>query len=246
MKKLKVITIALLFLVTVLPVYASGTGIDVDSGNSFGLGTITLPTFLSGVQVGNFSIISYITLFLNLIFIVIAIAWVLLAVRAGFDWLRSEGSEDMIGQSKKRFGNVFISITFMFGFFVVLILFSSFLGFGNFLTWPKQFSTCADGRYYFQVVLESQQEGIQDADPDRLCDFGSRSVCQENREVCDSRCTPGDAGCSRACRDGYDSCVGSTTDECAADRVRCRAACVPATIGCYTVCDQNFNICVGN
>lgn len=146
------VTVALATLVA-LPVQAQGLIFDPDQND--GLGAIELPTFFDLDQVQSFSVFSYVAVFLSLFFVGIAVLWVVLAIRASFDWLRSEGDESMIGESKKRFSNVFASITILFVFFIALQLVASFIGLGTIFSWPRQFSICSDGKsYLFQLQLE--------------------------------------------------------------------------------------------
>jgi len=169
MKKLTIFTILFTLLhVFVTPVLAAGDSVDI-SGDKIGLGVITLPTFISLDIARNFSIYSWVAFAINIIFWVILMIWVVIIIRAAVDIVRSQGNEDMIKGSYKKFGSVFWSITFLIGFVAVLSIVASFFGLGAFWDWPKVFSKCdenvASGEivYYYQRVLETQTTG-EDAD----------------------------------------------------------------------------------
>ncbi len=106
---------------------------------------------------------------MNIFFFVILMLWVVIIIRAAIDIVRSQGNEDMIKGSYKKFGNVFWSVTFLIGFVAVLSIVASFFGLGAFWDWPKVFSQCDKGVdndevvYYYQRALETQTTG-EDAD----------------------------------------------------------------------------------
>jgi len=163
-KKLTLLTllITLLQAAFVSPVFAAGDSLDI-SGDKIGLGVITLPTFISLDIARNFSIYSWVAFAINIIFWVILMLWIVIIIRAAIDIVRSQGNEDMIKGSYKKFGSVFWSITFLIGFVAVLSIVASFFGLGAFWDWPKVFSKCENGKYYYQVALETQTTG-EDAD----------------------------------------------------------------------------------
>ncbi len=169
-KKLMIITAAnmVLWVALSLPAFAAGDEIVIP-GADIGLGSFTLPTFISLDIARNFSIFSWIGLAVSIFFFVILMIWVVIIIRAAVDIVRSQGNEDMIKGSYKRFGSVFWSITFLIGFVAVLSIVASFFGLGAFWDWPKVFSQCdknvASGEivYYYQRALETQTTG-EDAD----------------------------------------------------------------------------------
>jgi hypothetical protein len=161
---IKLAIFTLLCFTLVAPVGAQG--IDVSAGNDIGLGTITLPTFLSLPEIQNFSFFSYVALLVSLIFIVLALFWIVLIIRGSINIIYSQGNEDQIGAGYKKFGNVFWSITYLFGFFVILNLVAGFFGLGAFWEWPKRLSICNDSTFYFAKALEvgtTDQEAIDAA-----------------------------------------------------------------------------------
>jgi hypothetical protein len=137
----------------------NASGINVP-GENLGLQPITLPLFLSPEFIKNFSVFSYLAYLLDFVFIGITLLWVYLIIRAAVQIIQSEGDSSKIEDSKKKFGNVFWSVTFLFGFFIVMNLVGVFLNVGTFLDWPKSFSICQSGfgkgKYYFNYYLEVQ------------------------------------------------------------------------------------------
>lgn len=127
------------------------------------LGPIELPLFVSFEFIENFTIFSYLAVALNFLFLGVGLLWIILVVRAGIEYLRSYGDEGVIGASKKRISAVVASISMLFFSLVLLVLVGSFLGLGNFLSWPKKLSQCEDGTLYITkaLELEAQNKGSQ-------------------------------------------------------------------------------------
>jgi hypothetical protein len=93
----------------------------------------------------------------------------------------------------------------LFIFFIVIILGASFFGFGNIFQWPKQFSICKDGSYYFTVQLELSGTG---GSADQACfnTSGAQAFCQTLQDTCRGACA-GAPACLLTCGDAYGQCV---------------------------------------
>lgn len=165
-------------------------GLNFTPDDQIGLQTINIPTFFSLDQIQNFSIFSYIALIVSLVFVVIALIWIFLAIQGAVKIINSQGNQDTIQEGAKIFGNVFWSITFLFGFFVVITIVASFFGLGTFWQWPKNLSTCTDGSFYFVKALEL--ESLDTDQIDRYCFNGGSNVC-------DFQCPGGDSACLQRC-----------------------------------------------
>lgn len=163
----KLLTTTLLLLLTFgvgfLPALVSAQtddspGIIIDPPNNpilEGIQPIKIPTFLSLEQVRSFSIFSYVALGMQLLFFGIFMYWIFLVFKAAVGIIKAQGESKPLEEGGRQFGAVFWSITFMIGFFAVLMLTAAFFGFGSILEWPKMFSRCTNdtyGQYYFQVV----------------------------------------------------------------------------------------------
>ncbi len=144
------------------------------NANLPGLGNISLPTFLSLNNIQNFSIWSYASLIGTLVFIALILFWVFLLIRAGVKVIQSEGDPAALVEAQKRFTSVVMGVIFLVGFFVVINIVAAFLGIGNFTEWPKVFSQCKDGTYYYNKKLSG---GYTNSDcVDSACFSGSSSL----------------------------------------------------------------------
>jgi hypothetical protein len=137
------------------------------SGVLDGLQPIEFPTFISVEQINNFSIWSWLSIIVSLIFILMIIFWVIILFRAGVSVIQSGGDPAALGKAQRRITNVLMGVAFLVGFFVVINLVAAFIGVGNFTEWPKVFSQCRDGQYYFNKRLSGQY--ANDAAVDRAC-----------------------------------------------------------------------------
>jgi hypothetical protein len=159
---LLVIFCGCLFLVHVRAESAASAGIVVTAPSGINLNQITLPSFVDLTFVNNFSIVSYFALGLNLVFIGIVLLWIFIIVRAAVKVITAGASDEPLQEAKKKVGNVALSAAILIGFLAVLTIVANFLGLGNFWQWPKSFSICNDGRYYYTVLLESGDVKVAD------------------------------------------------------------------------------------
>ena len=130
-----------------------------DGEGCLGLDPIEIPTFLEIGDIQNYSIGSYVAVGFNIIFVALTLLWVFLVVRAGVQVIQSQGSEDALVAARERITGVFMSITFLFGFFALLIVIASFFGLGEFWRWPQYLSFCEDGRIYYAHVIDTDPIG---------------------------------------------------------------------------------------
>ncbi len=127
-----------------------------------GLGEIEIPIFVSFEYIQNFSPFSYIALVLNILFVAVTILWVALVIKAGVDYIRSQGDEGAITGANKQIGSVFASISILFVSFLLIILVGYFLNLGNFFNWPRVLSICDDGTFYITKALELEADNTGD------------------------------------------------------------------------------------
>lgn len=153
-------------------------GLDFDLPTQTDLEPIRIPTFFSLDQIKNFSIWSYLSLLFALVFVVVAMMWVILVLRAALEIIGSDGDQGKIKAAQKKVMNVFASIGFIFGFMVVIIIVAGFFGLGNFTDWPRKLSICEDGRLYITVALE--QPRADEATIEQICfnENGKLDTCQ--------------------------------------------------------------------
>lgn len=146
----------------------------VDGGSQIGLQPIKLPFFLNPSQISAATPFTYITLALNLVYVGIMLMWVFYIVRSAVQIMQSQGDSKVMETATKKIQNVFAGAASLFLFFAVLSLVGAFFGIGNFFEWPKSFSKCQNGEYYFEVVLSSPQifTETSGANVDSIC-FGS-------------------------------------------------------------------------
>lgn len=227
MKRIVTLTLLLGLLISLpLSVVAQSSGqVDVPGGvdiglEGTGLGTIELPTFFNSDQIDNFSLFSYVSLALNLAFIGIVILWGVMAFNAGRKVLGSEGQSTPLEEANEKFKNVFASITILFGFFLILILLTSFLGIGNFFQWPVYLSVCNDGEYYFQKVIRNA-DGT--GNPDNAC-FGQASTQTSNTQRVNAD-EPAEGTCSQEYNICLDECTIFRAQTQAAERNECEERC---------------------
>lgn len=174
-KKLMMTILMVVAMLAIFSVPVAAQGIVIDNPADIGLKPITIPTFLSLQQVRNFSLISYISLVLTVICLVIVMIWIVMVIRGALLYLQSKGDEGMIATGQKKITNVFISISILFVFIVVISVVASWLGVGNFWEWPRAFSYCNSdfskdpNAYYFQYYLKRSSEGATVEQIDREC-----------------------------------------------------------------------------
>lgn len=156
----------------------SAQSLDFDLPAQSDLEPIKIPTFFNLDQIKNFSIWSYLSLIFALVFVVVAMMWVILVLRAALEIINSQGDQGKIKAAQKKVMNVFASIGFIFGFMVVIIIVAGFFGLGNFTEWPKKLSICEDGRLYITVALE--QPRADEATIEQICfnESGKLDTCQ--------------------------------------------------------------------
>lgn len=184
--KLKVLQcVGLVLLLTIILSVAgprvAAQGLDFDLPAQTDLDPIRLPTFFNLNQIKNFSIWSYLSLVFGMVFVLVALLWVALVVRAAIEIINSQGDQGKIKGAQKKISNVLASISFIFIFLVVIVITAGFFGLGNFVEWPKKLSICEDGRLYITVALENPR--ADEATIEQLCFDESRSMDQ-----CQRRC----------------------------------------------------------
>lgn len=200
MKKITMLTI---FMLLLSPFMVAAQGIDINTGNDIGFGTIHLPTFLSLEDAKNFSFFSYIALAFNLVFIGIVIFWVVIALRSAITVVNSRGDEGVIKDSNKKLGNVFWSITYLIGFFALVAIVAGLFGLGGFWEWPKRLSVCQDGQLYFAKALELA--ALDEYFIDDYCFGSSNQPNPQVGEQCRSYCR----GLYPDSRTNYDLCLNA-------------------------------------
>ena len=169
-KLITILSVLAGFVLAPMAIYA-----QTNSGPSFdpglpGLDPIQFPTFLSVDQINHFSVWSWVAIIVSLIFVLMIIFWVILILRAGVSVIQSQGDPAALAKAQQRITNVLIGVVFLVGFFVLINFVAAFLGIGNFTEWPRVFSQCRDGQYYFNKRLSGQY--ANDAAVSSAC-FGS-------------------------------------------------------------------------
>lgn len=178
-------------------------GVPIDSFGDIGLETITFPAFLSLDRIQNFSVFSYLAFIFSLVFVLIAVLWVILVIRAGIKIVQSQGDPGQIQEGQKKIGNVMWSITFLFGFFVILAVILSFFGLGSFWTWPQKLSFCENGQLYVTFALQPENQGLDDDTILNLCvNATGNSNSGDRIQQCRIRC-----GQQGATGDAFSKCV---------------------------------------
>lgn len=157
-------------------VYAAGEIVVNPSSNPDaieGLGSYNIPTFLDISAIKNFSIFSYLSLFLQVVIVFMVVYWIVKVIRAGVGIIQK--SESGFEDARKKFTAVFTSIAILFLFIVIISLVAAFLGIGNFFQWPKFLSVCntkdSNGRqqYYFSVFAKNSSKSNAEELTDAAC-----------------------------------------------------------------------------
>jgi predicted cation transporter len=136
-----------------------------------GLKPITLPFFLNASFINAATPLTYLTLFLNIVYVAIAIMWVFYIIRSAVQIIQSQGDDKIIQEAYKKIRNVLTGAATLFLFFALLSLVGAFFGIGNFFEWPKSFSRCTNGEYYFEVALTYTSAVTDTRGADIIC-FG--------------------------------------------------------------------------
>jgi hypothetical protein len=118
---------------------------------------IVIPFFVSFEFIENFTIFSYLALAMNILFFGIGLLWIGLVVKAGIDYIGSKGDEKVIEGSMTKIKSVLASVGILFLSVALIVLVGSFLGLGNFFSWPKKLSQCKDGTLYITKALELER-----------------------------------------------------------------------------------------
>lgn len=118
-----------------------------------GLKPITLPFFLNASFINAATPLTYLSLFLNIVYVGIAIMWVFYIIRSALQIVQSQGDDKIIQAAYSKIRNVIVGAASLFLFFAILSIVGAFFGIGNFFEWPKSFSRCSNGEYYFEVAL---------------------------------------------------------------------------------------------
>jgi hypothetical protein len=123
-------------------------------------GLFAQPGFLNPQR---FSILSWLSLAVNVIIIGVILYWIGLVLKGALTIVSSAGAPDKVAAGLQQIQAVLKSIAAMFIFLLIVILFGNFFGIGSVWQWPESFSQCAnyDNKFYFTVRLENPGEPIQ-------------------------------------------------------------------------------------
>lgn len=142
--------------------------INLDIDDSIDIHEIRIP-FFGQVELGfdeYATIWSWLTFIGGLISIFVMVFWVGLILRAAFLALKSEGSEEGMGEAMKKMQSAFIGAGISIAFPVALSLIGAIMGIGSLWQWPKALRGCPrseDSAFFFQQVLrESDDPNIAD------------------------------------------------------------------------------------
>jgi hypothetical protein len=95
---------------------------------------------------------------LSVVFSLLLLVWVSYSLYAGYMIIRSQGAAEGIEKGAGIIKNIWISISVLVIFFVILAFSGSFFGFGNVYDWSQNLAQCGpNGPFYFQQV-EQQRE----------------------------------------------------------------------------------------
>ena len=126
--------------------------------NSAGRGVNTDPFFSQNLfQTNNFSLLSWITTFVNWGILGIFVYWGVLVIKAAVQIIQSAGNPEGLLAGQKQIVAVMRSVAAMFGFILILLLAGNFFGIGYIWEWPKSFSQCPkhNNDFYFSVRLRN-------------------------------------------------------------------------------------------
>lgn len=112
------------------------------------------PSFLDPT---NFSLISWVTLGMNIFILGLLVYWVILIIGAVIKMIGSLGNAEKIAEAGSQIGAVLKSIAALFIFLLIMILVGNFFGIGNIWDWPNSFRQCSNygNKFYFTVALEN-------------------------------------------------------------------------------------------
>lgn len=139
--------------------------VAANSNEARGISTQVLFDSPDYLDPANFSLISWVTFFLNIaIFLVIAY-YIFLVIKAAVKIITSQGSPEKLAEGYNQLGSVLKSVAALFVFLLILVLVGNFLGIGAIWQWPKAFSQCGVNRdgvneFYFTKQLRNPGQQI--------------------------------------------------------------------------------------
>lgn len=142
------------------------TNVDVDVPE-VSIKPITIPLFGAPIDLGNFSIFSWLVFLGGLVISLLVIYWIFLFVRTGLKAIQSNGKPEVLAEVGKSAQSILVGIAITFLIPIVLSLVGYVLGIGNVFAWPKMFSLCGTipsqnssqitKTFYFQYYLENPE-----------------------------------------------------------------------------------------
>lgn len=191
---------------------------------------LDLPTFGGFFEKGFFSAVGMgMFFFLSLIVVV----WVALGIYAAFLIISSFGAEDKIKKGWTTIKSVWIGITYMIGFFLVVTIVGVFIGIGSPWNWAENLQQCAaggpaSGRFYFQGVEVNGENITVSEQLSNLPPANYPVYCCENGDV--ESVVVGSGGASGNCQEN--SRIGSGGSSGVPACVASGGICSPGTSTC--------------